>query len=136
LLLMNYAVCCIRQLIRFSFNFYLYLCKYNAFMKNILLLTTSLANGGAERFVITHQKMLSDIGYKVYIVASNEIIELGEVNKDTYYTLYNDKALLNVMLKPYRLYKFIQQKKIDLIIDNRTRMSFLKSFIYKLSFGS
>lgn len=105
-------------------------------MKNILLLTTSLANGGAERFVITHQKMLSDIGYNVYIVASNQIIELGEVNKDTYYSLHNDKALLNVMLKPYRLYKFIQQKKIDLIIDNRTRINFLKSFIYKLSFGS
>ena len=62
-------------------------------MKNILLFTTSLANGGAERFVLTHQKMLSKLGHKVYIVSTNGIIELGEVNKEFYYTLNNNQSV-------------------------------------------
>ena len=105
-------------------------------MKNILLFSTSLSSGGSERFALTHQKMLIGMGYKVYLVASNPIIELGEVNKDIYYTLHNDKALLNVALKPYRLHKFIKEKKIDLIIDNRTKLNGFKTLIYELAFGN
>src|SRR5690606_4437950 len=103
-------------------------------MKNIALLTTSLANGGAERFVITLHKMLAGLGYKVYIIATNNIIEVGKIDSSFYFTLHTDKAFFNSFLKPYRLHRFIKQKKIDLIIDNRSKLSFLKTIIYELCF--
>ncbi|WLD22797.1 glycosyltransferase [Flavobacterium dauae] len=104
-------------------------------MKNIALLTTSLANGGAERFVITLHKMLAGLGYKVYIIATNNIIEVGKIDSSFYFTLHTDKAFFNSFLKPYRLHRFIKQKKIDLIIDNRSKLSFLKTTIYELCFA-
>lgn len=103
-------------------------------MRNIALLTTSLANGGAERFVITHYEMLTKLGYKVYVVATNDLVEVGKTKSNFYFTLHNDKVRFKSVLKPYRLYQFIKQKEIDLIIDNRTKLSFLKTIIYELCF--
>ena len=52
--------------------------------KKVLLVTTSLANGGAERFVATLSKILVNLEYEVHIVTV-----LNNIEFEYYGSLFN-----------------------------------------------
>ena len=99
-------------------------------MKNIAIVVTSLSFGGAERFVITLYNMLIQLGYNVTILLICNKIDY-EISDVKYYTLDNEITLKYKFLKPYFLQKYIETHHIDLIIDNRTRLSFFKTIVYE-----
>lgn len=97
-------------------------------MKNIAILSTSLANGGAERFVLNLRELLLELNFKVYVVLISDVVDF-EINFD-YISLDNSTTLKYNILKPMYLYRFLKQNSIDIVIDNRTISSFFKAFIY------
>jgi len=99
-------------------------------MKNIALFTTSLTIGGVERYVQTLALLLKKLGHNVIIISTNKktlnftqvpVVTLSEGVYDSY-----------SWLKPYRLHTILKKYKIDLVIDNRTKLSFLKTFVYSM----
>jgi glycosyltransferase involved in cell wall biosynthesis len=101
-------------------------------MEKICILTTSLGNGGAERFGGNLSVLLSNLGYDVHIVIKRNVINYDYLGK-----LFNLELELkqNKTSKTLILYSYLNQNKFDLIIDNRARNGFLKEFIlYKYFF--
>ncbi|HEY5687420.1 MAG TPA: glycosyltransferase [Yeosuana sp.] len=103
-------------------------------MEKICILTTTLANGGAERFGGQLSILLSNLGYDVHIVIKRDIIDYDYLGK-----LFNLELELRqnktYSSKTLILYSFLNQNKFNIIIDNRLRNSFLKDFIlYKYFF--
>lgn len=103
-------------------------------MKKICILSTSLSNGGAERFGAQLSILLSNLGYDVHIVIKRNVIDYEYLGK-----LFN----LGLALKQNKskksktliLYSYLNQNKFDIIIDNRSRNDFFKEFIlYKYIF--
>jgi len=103
-------------------------------MKKIGIVTTSMGQGGVERFTAVLSKLLSQQGYEVHI-----IITKNEVNYDYSGKLFNLQLHLNNknsnISKLRILRSYFKKNNFDFIIDNRTRPQFLKAFIiYKYVF--
>lgn len=101
--------------------------------KNICILTYSLGKGGAEKVVANQSKMLTDLGYNVFIVTvvndihydfSGELLNLG-VLKD------HKDGFLQRVYRLKTLQKYLSEKKIHLLIDHRSRESFVREFLLK-----
>jgi len=103
-------------------------------MEKICILTTSLGNGGAERFGGQLSVLLSNLGYDVHIVVKRNIIDYEYLGK-----LFNLELELKQnktnSSKTLILYSYLNQNKFNVIIDNRSRYGFLKEFLlYKYFF--
>ena len=102
--------------------------------KKICIVVTSLGNGGAEKFSTTLSFLLTNLGYDVHILITKNILHYQYSG-----TLFNLE--LELKKKKYNLNKIVvlnsyfKKNRFDLIIDNRTRVFFLKEFIlYKFVF--
>lgn len=103
-------------------------------MKKICILSTSLSNGGAERFGAQLSILLSNLGFDVHIVIKRNVIDYEYLGK-----LLNLELVLkqnkSKKSKTLILYSYLNQNKFDVIIDNRSRNDFFKEFIlYKYFF--
>ncbi len=100
--------------------------------KKILIVTISLANGGAERFVSTLSKILYNLGYEVHIVTvlnkvefdyKGELFNLGLL-KD------NDNSFFGKIIRFLAFRRYLKENNFDWIIDNRTRTKTITELIF------
>lgn len=99
--------------------------------KKICIVVSSLGKGGAERSSGLLSQMFFDVGYDVHMVSvlnniefpyKGKLLNLGEL-KDK-----NDSAFGR--LNRLRVLKaYLKEHNFDYVIDNRTRIGFLKEFI-------
>lgn len=101
--------------------------------KNICILTSSLAQGGAEKVAAIQSKMLQDLGYNVFIASvlndivyeyTGNLLNLGALKGKNNNHFYRIQRL-------FILKKFIKDNQIDLLIDHRSRNSFYREFLLK-----
>ncbi|APY07706.1 hypothetical protein BWZ20_05085 [Winogradskyella sp. J14-2] len=99
--------------------------------KKICIVVSSLGGGGAERSSAYLSEILFDLGCDVHIISVLNIIEypykgkllnLGEL-KEKNNSIFGRFQRLNVFRKYLKAHNF------DYVIDNRTRIGFLKEFI-------
>ncbi|QRE05191.1 glycosyltransferase [Flavobacterium psychrophilum] len=104
--------------------------------KKILLVTTSLAEGGAERSTGLLSVLLSEMGYKVHIVTFLDKVEFRY--EGVLFNMGKLKEANNTFLgriKRFLIYKkYIKTHKFDWIIDNRTRYRTLVEIIFSKLF--
>lgn len=97
-------------------------------MKKICIITTSLANGGAQRFSALLSKMLFDLGHEVHIVATKDYVDY-----EFFGTLFNLEQKLGGSSSNFKKTKilrlYFEAQNFDFAIDNRARSVFLKEFI-------
>lgn len=109
--------------------------------KNICIVVSTLGLGGAEKVAALQSKMFKELGHNVYILSiSNfnyeafdfhgEIGVLEEVG-------FDDFVVMRVIKRLFFLKKYSKERKLDLIIDHRSRMNLLRevllsSFFYKV----
>jgi len=114
---------------------------------HVCLVTISLGTGGAQRVVAAHSKMFAALGYKVTTVVlrdpidyayAGELLHLGGKNPDPKPSLnpdgpddYIDRPPSNTWQRLWRLYRFIEDNKPDVIIDHRARTNILKEWVYQ-----
>lgn len=97
-------------------------------MKKICIVTTSLSNGGAERFGGMLSQMLYNLHYKVYIVITKNDIDYDFAGN--IFNLEQDFGSNISNLKKLRVLRaFFKENNFDVIIDNRTRPTFIKEYI-------
>lgn len=97
-------------------------------MKKICIVTTSLGKGGAERFASILSQMLFKLGHRVHILVTKSDVDYEFSGKlfDLQDQLNNSKSNFK-KIKVLRSY-FIMHN-FDIIIDNRTRPTFIKEYI-------
>lgn len=108
--------------------------------KKVLLVTTSLANGGAERFVATLSKILVNLEYEVHIVTVLNNVEFeyqGELFNMGLLKEKND-SFLGKINRFFVLKKYLKEHNFDFIIDNRTKTKtgieiLFNLFLYNIS---
>lgn len=102
--------------------------------KKICIVTTSLGKGGAERSSALLTQMLSKLGYDVHVMITKNDIDYNYSGK-----LFNLEKELGIKLTSFNKFKFLRSyfksNNFDVIIDNRTRPSFIKEcFLYNYVF--
>lgn len=97
-------------------------------MKKTCIITTSLANGGAQRFSALLSKILFELGHDVHIVVTK-----NHIDYDFFGTLFNLEKELgksNFNFKKIKILRsYFKAQNFDFIIDNRARSVFLKEFV-------
>ncbi|WP_417860171.1 glycosyltransferase [Winogradskyella sediminis] len=99
--------------------------------KKICIVVSSLGKGGAERSSGLLSQMLYNTGYDVHVVSvlndiefpfKGELLNLGELKdlNDTSYGRWQRLRILKAYLKTHNF---------DYIIDNRTRIGFIKEYV-------
>lgn len=100
--------------------------------KKICILSISLGKGGAERSCAMLSQMLVKLGHEVHIVILTHDISYPFAG--TLLNLDRDKEEGDTMLARFnRLYKlrsYLKQQQFDVVIDHRSKTSFLKEWIY------
>lgn len=100
--------------------------------KKIALVTISLAGGGAERSLGMLSVMLSRLGHTVHIITLRDEVKChyeGKLfNLGSYKAKSDNQFTKGKHLK--RLRAYLTKHDFDLIIDNRSRPSAFKEFIY------
>jgi glycosyltransferase involved in cell wall biosynthesis len=103
----------------------------------IALISFSLSGGGAERFSALLSSVLNDLGYEIHNIVINE-----EVDYEYCGTLYNlgtvskkSSFWSRKIAKGFFLNKYLKEKEIDIIIDNRSRNVFLRELMAKWIYG-
>ncbi len=97
----------------------------------VCLVTISLSGGGAERSTAHLSKMLTNEGYNVHIVSIKDKVDYDY--SGTLFTLGPIKKRLGIFTTLGRLFKFrnyLKRNSFDFVIDNRTRSSLFKEYIY------
>lgn len=101
--------------------------------KNICIIVSTLGLGGAEKVAALQSDMLTELGHTVYVLSissfdgegyqfSGEIINLEEIK-------INRLAIFNPFYRLSFLRKFLREKRIDLVIDHRSRRQFLREMV-------
>jgi len=103
----------------------------------IAIVSFSLGTGGAERFAGALSTMLESIDYEVHHIIVNNVVDYSFSGK-----LYNLGALcehsflgLQKIKKGLLLKKYLEREGINIVIDNRTRNSFLRDWCTNLIYG-
>lgn len=103
----------------------------------IAIVSYSLGAGGAERFAGALSTMLENIDYEVHHIIVNNVVDYSFSGK-----LYNLGALcepsfwmLQKIKKGLLLKKYLEREGISIVIDNRTRNSFLRDWCTNLIYG-
>jgi glycosyltransferase involved in cell wall biosynthesis len=97
----------------------------------VCLVAISLSDGGAERSTALLSKMLSNEGFDVHLAIIKNKIDYNY--SGTLFTLGNEKKPLGFISTLIRLTKFrsyLKSSGFDMIIDNRTRSSSFKEWVY------
>lgn len=103
-------------------------------MKKICIITTSLSKGGAERFSANLSEMIANLSYKVFILTTKSEIDYNYTGTIFSLEQKHGKNLSNLK-KFIILRNYFKKHNFDVIIDNRTRPTFLKEYIlYKYVF--
>lgn len=100
-------------------------------VKKICIVVHSLSEGGAERSSAYLSQILFDLGFDVHVVTvlnnikypyKGRLLNLGELKdkKDSIFSRFQRLAVFK---------KYLKKHNFDYIIDNRTRIGFLKEFI-------
>jgi glycosyltransferase involved in cell wall biosynthesis len=98
----------------------------------IAIVTTSLAQGGAERVAANLSVMFSQLGYEVHVISINNSIDFHYSGQ-----LYNlgievqTKGWLRKIQKAILLKRYLTSHQISEVIDNRTRPVFWREVVYK-----
>lgn len=100
--------------------------------KKICIITISLAKGGAERSTALLSKMLADKGFDVHLVSLTSQIDYEY--KGSLFCLYQKNKNNLFLFRFFRFLNYLRKEKFDLVIDNRTRFSNFKEFIYHFVF--
>ncbi|EPR73901.1 Alpha-1,4-N-acetylgalactosamine transferase PglH [Winogradskyella psychrotolerans RS-3] len=99
--------------------------------KKICIVVSSLGKGGAERSSGLLSQILFDVGYDVHVVSvlndiefsyKGKLLNLGEL-KD------QDDSVLGRLKRLRVLKAYLKKHNFDYVIDNRTRIGFLKEFV-------
>ncbi|GAA4767190.1 MULTISPECIES: glycosyltransferase [Flavobacterium] len=108
--------------------------------KKVLLVTTSLANGGAERSTALLSILLTQLGYEVHITTVLNKIEFEYEGQLLNLGLLKEKnnTVLGRINRFFVFRKYIKKHEFDYIIDNRTRTKtvlefIISNFVYNLS---
>jgi len=104
------------------------------YIPKICIVTTSLANGGAERFSAELSFLLTKLGFQVHILMTKDKIDYDYTG-----TIFNLQKELtykeNNFLKVKLLKAYLKKNQFTYIIDNRTRNNFFKELVlYKYIF--
>lgn len=99
----------------------------------ICILTTSLGRGGAEKVAATQSKMLTQLGYNVFIVSVLNNIAYEYEGKLLNLGLLKDKndGFTHRINRFLHLKKFLKEEQIDLLIDHRSKSIFFKEVVLK-----
>ncbi len=99
----------------------------------IAIISTSLGNGGAERFAALLSIILEKSNFEVHSIIVNDFVDYQYAGK-----LYNlGKLSTNPFLpikkikKGFLLNRYLSENQIAIIIDNRTRNNFVRELIAK-----
>jgi len=98
----------------------------------IAIVTTSLAQGGAERVAANLSVIFGQLEYEVHVISINNAIDYDFSGQ-----LYNlgievkHNGLLRKMYKAIKLKRYLQSHAISVVIDNRTRPVFWKEVLYR-----
>lgn len=99
-------------------------------MKKICIVSISLGKGGAERFSALLSEMLSDFGYEVHILIINDDVDY-EYAGTLFCVKQHVKNEHSQVEKVKVLRSYFKTHNFDVIIDNRTKTSFFKEFLYQ-----
>lgn len=95
--------------------------------KKICILTDSLSSGGAEKVAANMSISLTKKGYNVFVVAMMNNIDYSYEG-----TLFNFglvKENFNSLKALFKFWSFFKTEKFEVIIDHRTRNTYLKELI-------
>ena len=98
--------------------------------KKICIVVTSLGKGGAERSSALLSMMLYDLGHKVHIVSIMDSIDYAFKGQ-----LFNlgkqvkGNTILSKIQKFKQFRRFLKVNDFDIVIDNRSRPSFLREIL-------
>jgi len=99
--------------------------------KRICIVTRSLSEGGADRVASLQSIFLHDLGYQIFIVSildataypyKGTLLNLGELKS-------KDNTLLGRFKRFLTFKKFIDDNKIDVVIDHRVRLKTWSEFL-------
>lgn len=98
----------------------------------IAIVTISLSKGGAERSTALLSKMLESKGMDVHMISLTDAIDYDFSGKLFNLGLFKSKndTFLDKFKHLRRLKNYLNENNFDFIIDNRTRGSAIKEFIY------
>jgi glycosyltransferase involved in cell wall biosynthesis len=98
----------------------------------IAIVTISLSKGGAERSTALLSKMLNSMGMDVHLISLTDAIDYDFSGKLFNLGLFKSKndSLLDKLKHLKRLKSYLEEHNFDFIIDNRTRGSAFKEFLY------
>ena len=107
--------------------------------RNICIIVSTLGLGGAEKVAALQSKMLSELGHTIYVLSISEFEGQSFDFSGEVLVLENKGrsriSILNKFERLLFLRQFLKKKRIDVIIDHRSRQNvvrelFLKNFIY------
>ncbi len=99
--------------------------------KKICIVVSSLGNGGAERSSALLSELLFDLSFEVHLVSvldkvdypyKGNLLNLGKLKA-------KDNSVFGRFKRLLVFKKYIKEHNFDYIIDNRTRIGFLKEFV-------
>ncbi len=102
----------------------------------VAIISSSLGIGGAERFASSLSFILYDLGYEVHSIIIN-----NKVDYEYKGTLLNlGKEIQNDWKKKFKkaflVKQYLDKHNINIIIDNRTRLQFVRDLVFKLIYGN
>lgn len=103
----------------------------------IAIISSSLGNGGAERFAGVLSFILSDLEYEIHHIIVNNRADYEFTG--TLYNLgqlcENETTIIKKIKKGFLLNRYLKKNSIAIIIDNRTRNHLLRDCITKWIYG-
>lgn len=104
----------------------------------VAIISTSLGRGGAERFASMLSFILENCGAEIHNVIVNDIVDYDYAGE--LFNLGSDSlrsySLFKKIQKGFLLYRYLKEKEIDLIIDNRPRNNLTRELLTHLIYGN
>jgi glycosyltransferase involved in cell wall biosynthesis len=103
----------------------------------VAIISTSLGNGGAEKFAVLLSFMLEKLNIEVHSIIVNDsvdyeyagsLLNLGTAGNSRF-------SILNKIKKGFLLNRYLKEQQIDCIIDNRSRNNLLREVITNWIYG-
>lgn len=102
----------------------------------VAIISSSLGIGGAQRFASTLSFILYDLGFEVHSIIINDAVEYDYKGELLNLGIQNKKGLPNKLRKAILINQYLKNHNINIIIDNRTRLQFVRDLIYKMIYGN
>ncbi|MES2574150.1 MAG: glycosyltransferase [Bacteroidota bacterium] len=100
------------------------------------IISTSFANGGAEKFAVSLSFMFEKLNVEVHNIIINDVVDyqytgkllnLGKECKSSF-------ILFKKLKKGILVYQYLKDNNIDIIVDNRSRNNFIRDLLFKYIF--